>query len=184
MTVDIKDLLAGKTSELKLDFTFRPELGPEPPVALAGVVFPEDSHASGRIAGPAGCLRLTLSVTVPWQGECARCLSPVSDTLELGVERTVAEKGTLSNEEEIADYSDEYLIAERGMLDLTPSLSDAIICGFPEKVLCSPDCPGLCPVCGKPLAEGDCGCKKDTHDPRWDVLRTMRFPDEEPGENQ
>ena len=29
----------------------------------------------------------------------------------------------------------------------------------------------ICPQCGKDLNEGECGCRQDKGDPRWDALR-------------
>ena len=40
---------------------------------------------------------------------------------------------------------------------------------LPSKILCKPDCKGLCYKCGKNLNLGDCGCKKDV-DPRMEAL--------------
>ena len=42
---------------------------------------------------------------------------------------------------------------------------------LPEGVLCSEGCRGLCPVCGKNLNDGDCGCGNDDTDPRLEALR-------------
>ena len=40
------------------------------------------------------------------------------------------------------------------------------------KHLCSEDCKGLCPTCGKDLNEGPCGCGKEV-DPRLAVLAKL-----------
>ena len=48
---------------------------------------------------------------------------------------------------------------------------------LPSKMLCQEDCRGLCPICGKDLNEGPCGCEHDTTDPRWDALKSL-FQDE------
>ena len=181
MIIDLTRLLSGEEASIDIGFSFVPDLGEEPPMALAGVTFPQEAKAEGRATDNAGYINLSLHVTAQWQGECARCLEPVSGTLEFDFERTVAAKGTLENEEEVADYSDEYIIAENGKIAPVKEISDSIAFEFPSKVLCDPDCPGLCSRCGKPLKGGDCGCVKQDHDPRWDVLKTMKFPDEPQG---
>jgi uncharacterized protein len=49
----------------------------------------------------------------------------------------------------------------RGQLsiELDDNLKDEIILDCPIKILCSKDCKGLCPQCGKNLNEGPCNCK-------------------------
>ncbi len=44
------------------------------------------------------------------------------------------------------------------IIDLTESIREDIIIAFPMKPLCSKDCKGLCPLCGKNLNKGACGC--------------------------
>ena len=177
MIIDLTALLSGEASTIDIEFDFAPDFGEEAPMALADVSFPEGAHAKGRAVDNAGYIRLELFVTASWKGECAHCLDEVSGSLEFDFERTVAPKGTLENEEEIAEYSSEYLIAENGKISPVREISDSIAYEFPAKVLCDPDCPGMCSRCGKSLKGGDCGCNKKEHDPRWDVLKTMTFPD-------
>ncbi|MFR6279290.1 MAG: hypothetical protein ACLULM_10605 [Acutalibacter sp.] len=31
----------------------------------------------------------------------------------------------------------------------------------------------MCPICGKNLNQGDCGCEKDTVDPRLAILKEL-----------
>lgn len=44
------------------------------------------------------------------------------------------------------------------MIDLDPAIREEIVLDYPIKPLCSPDCKGLCPKCGKNLNEGVCKC--------------------------
>jgi uncharacterized protein len=41
------------------------------------------------------------------------------------------------------------------------------------RLLCSEDCEGLCPHCGKPKRGGDCGCTGKEIDPRLAILKTF-----------
>ena len=50
---------------------------------------------------------------------------------------------------------------------------ETLITALPAALVCSPDCKGLCPQCGANLNKGPCGCRKDTKDPRFDILRKM-----------
>jgi uncharacterized protein len=117
-------------------------------------------------------MRLELTATVPFDAECARCLSPVRDVFSVTLERTVATKDSLS-EKQLEENVDEYAVIEDGKLDLGELVSEELLLSFPMRFLCSPDCPGLCPKCGKPLRFGDCGCPKKELDPRLAVLKTL-----------
>lgn len=44
------------------------------------------------------------------------------------------------------------------IIDLSPDIRAEIILDYPIKPLCSPDCKGLCPHCGKNLNKGECNC--------------------------
>ncbi len=45
------------------------------------------------------------------------------------------------------------------IIDLTGDIREDIILAIPAKPLCRADCRGLCPLCGGPLDERDCGCR-------------------------
>jgi uncharacterized protein len=42
------------------------------------------------------------------------------------------------------------------------------------KKLCSEDCKGLCPSCGKNLNDGPCNCAEEIIDPRWELLQKLK----------
>lgn len=43
-------------------------------------------------------------------------------------------------------------------IDLTEDIREDIILAIPVKPLCQADCRGICPLCGKELNDGECGC--------------------------
>ena len=45
-------------------------------------------------------------------------------------------------------------------IDLSDDVSELIASELPRKPLCRPDCPGLCPRCGRPLDDGPCDCPR------------------------
>ena len=65
--------------------------------------------------------------------------------------------------EDVNPYNGEYI-------DLTETIRELLILSEPMKVLCRPDCAGLCPQCGANLNEGACSCPTDRIDPRLAVL--------------
>lgn len=97
------------------------------------------------------------------EGECVRCLEPVSVDLELEVQELFAYPDAASAEaEEIAQLEDE-------LVDFRPVLRDAVVLALPLQPVCRDDCPGLCPVCGVRLADAP-GHRHDQVDPRWAAL--------------
>ena len=171
MTLDMRAMLKGLTNELPISGTFSPE-------APVGVTFDSEASVRGRVTNEGGYMRLVLDVSVPYHGECARCLSPLSDVFTMSFERTVVNEGTLS-EEQLMDNVDEYVIIEDGELTLDEELHDALFLSFPMRQLCSEDCEGLCPKCGKPRRDGPCGCSEREIDPRLAILATLLDENEE-----
>ncbi|MBE6620577.1 MAG: hypothetical protein E7625_04355 [Ruminococcaceae bacterium] len=165
MTLDMRPMLRGEVSRISVDYMLSPE-------ALDGVTFMGDAHVVGEITNEAGYMRLILEATLDYEGECARCLSPVKDVFTMQFERTVADEGTLTDEQ-LEDNVDEYVIIQNGELDLDEELREALILSFPMRLLCEEDCPGLCPKCGKPRREGECGCPTREIDPRLAILQTL-----------
>jgi uncharacterized protein len=59
-------------------------------------------------------------------------------------------------------------------VDLSAWARDALALGLPDKILHSPDCAGLCPVCGKDLNDEPHTHDELAGDPRWAALDELR----------
>ena len=59
------------------------------------------------------------------------------------------------------------------IIDLTEGVREDIMLRLPLKNLCSQDCKGLCPQCGKDLNEGRCECKPVQSPGAFDDLDTL-----------
>lgn len=155
MRIDLSPVLGGETDELSIDYplTINDE--------FCGVTFPKPVRVLGTIKNNAGYIALKANAEVRYDTVCDRCLTPISTGFSLDFEKTVALSGTLENED-----GDDYLIAEDRMLELDEPLLEAIVLEFPTKHLCSEDCKGLCPKCGRNLNEGFCACVIHEIDPR------------------
>ncbi len=177
MKLDLKPMLRGEITCLPLDFSIEPE-------APDGVTFVGDARIIGEITNRGGYMRLDVETEIPYRATCARCLSDVDGIFVMPFERTVVTEGTLT-EEQLEDNVDEYVLVCDGILDIDDAVREAIILSFPMRLLCREDCPGLCPHCGKPLTDGPCGCTKKEIDPRWAVLASLKFDeDEDSGEDK
>ena len=51
---------------------------------------------------------------------------------------------------------------------------DAVALALPDKILCRPDCAGLCGVCGKNLNDEPHAHEEQHGDPRWAALEALR----------
>ena len=166
MTFDLKPLLRGEVAQIAIDCDFAVE-------SVTGVDFPEGAHGTGVITDNGGYMRLRLQLSVPYVAECARCLDEVRGVFEEQFERTVVTRGALT-EEQLEENFDEYAVLDAdGMLDIDDEVAETISLLFPKKILCDEDCAGLCPVCGKPKKNGDCGCVTKEIDPRLAVLQKL-----------
>ena len=163
--VDISPILEGSAD--KIDFSFEFEV---PDVSeWREVTFPSPVRVTGRVTDTGGYIELSCHTDVDYVTACARCLREVRDTLSLTWTKGVAVSGTLVNED-----TDDYVLAENGRVDVYTPLAEQIVLDFPAKVLCKPDCKGLCSKCGKDLNEGECSCPKKEIDPRLAILAKIR----------
>lgn len=95
-------------------------------------------------------------------GECARCLEPVSIDVEVELQELFVHPGD--------DVDEEESLLEEDMVDLEPTLRDAVLLELPPSPVCRDDCPGLCSECGVRLAEAGPEHRHETTDPRWAEL--------------
>jgi uncharacterized protein len=112
---------------------------------------------------------LELAFDVTLAGPCFRCLTDAELPLSLGLREYQATKP------ESDDERTEYLDDDR--LDLSAWAHDAVALALPDKILCRPDCAGLCPVCGKDLNAEPHEHADERTDPRWAALESLREPD-------
>lgn len=163
MVLNMGPILRGEIHRMDIRY----ELAPEP---IQDVVFPENAKVEGMLTDDAGYMRLHLTATLPYRGTCARCLEAVEGVFVLEFERTVAAEGAIT-EEQLEENLDSYVMIRDGKLDVDEPLREELLISFPMRLLCDEDCPGLCPKCGKPLREGDCGCPTKEIDSRLAVLQ-------------
>jgi uncharacterized protein len=64
---------------------------------------------------------------------------------------------------------------ERDELDVHAWARDALALALPAKLLCRPDCAGLCDVCGENLNRAGDHAHEREPDQRWAKLSELRF---------
>lgn len=102
------------------------------------------------------------------EGECSRCLDPISDDVEARIGELFAYPDSATEETTDADEIPR-LVDDR--IDLTQTVRDAIVIDLPMAPLCTPDCPGLCTECGTRWADLPSDHGHETLDPRWAALK-------------
>jgi uncharacterized protein len=100
-------------------------------------------------------------------GPCMRCLADADVAVQVDA-REVDQPGA-----EDEELSSPYIDGDE--LALGSWAHDALSLAVPIQLICRPDCPGLCPVCGERLDAADPdGHRHDrAPDPRWAKLREL-----------
>ena len=109
---------------------------------------------------------VTGTATVQVRGECVRCLTEVSDTLEVDVQELFVHPESEATEEEASRLEDD-------LVDLEPLLRDGVVLDLPFQPLCREDCQGLCVECGANLNDDPQHGHDEPIDPRWEKLRRL-----------
>jgi uncharacterized protein len=127
-----------------------------------------------RFAAVSEGVLVTGSAVAPITGECARCLDPLTSTVEVSFQelyRYLPDPGEDEN-----DVEERFLDGD--FLNLEPAFRDAVVLALPLSPLCSEDCPGLCVECGARLAEvGPDHSHGGQVDPRWGALAKLDIQD-------
>src|SRR3569833_1164907 len=105
----------------------------------------------------------------PLSGECARCLDPLTSSIEVEFQELYVYSDTRSGE----SAEDDARRLEGDLIDLEPVVRDAMVLALPLSPLCRDDCPGLCTECGVRLADAEPEHHHDAVDPRWAALQGM-----------
>jgi len=110
---------------------------------------------------------------------CSRCLRPTETPLELAIDEEALPLVDLTSGQalDVTDEPDVARLTGDHELRLLPLVVDAIIMAEPIAPLCRPDCPGICPTCGRDLSEPGHEPHEAEIDPRLEVLRAFRVDD-------
>ncbi len=177
--LDLSPILSGKTKKIALDYAFALGDGGVDVLPPADVEFPDGINVVGEVIDRSGDIALEAHVSARYVAQCARCLESLDGVFAFDFDRTVvADESDLGGD---PDAVDECLVAdENGCVDFDRDIAEELMLEFPSTILCRDDCPGLCPKCGKKLAEGDCGCSnKKEIDPRLAILQKLLEKDGE-----
>lgn len=181
MKIDVTELMNHRSNAIRFDYTFDPRH-----TDVECVELPEDVNIPDngiRITGEAvdslGCMMWKAHVSVSYKTPCARCLDETDAVLEFDMERMILTERLfgddhLSDDDEWDGDTEDVLYVNEARIIPDGDVIEEISLELPAFVLCSEDCPGLCPRCGKPLRDGDCGCKEEKQiNPKFAILQKL-----------
>lgn len=167
MLIDLRNLLSGAkedmmvSAELEMN-EFRTLLAQYPVVEKQPVEL--ELKRTGKDK-----LHICGSGSVALEIPCDRCLEPVRTEIVFDIDKDIdmqTVSGEIEDEEE-KDYIDGY------NLDVDKLVFGEILLLIPGKTLCKEDCKGLCLRCGMNLNDGECGCDRESLDPRMSVFKDI-----------
>ncbi len=185
MKINISELFSSHTGVLDFDKVSENVRG----IAETGMIpdyirIPDDGiKVRGQFRSAGQFIYLTATVTVRYKTNCDRCLREIEEKTSFDIRRSVAVSGGPGRYREVpGDGVDEedVIAAKEGEVELDPVLAEEIALEIPTHFLCSDDCPGLCPVCGRLRSDPECKCaEKKEIDPRLAILKKLLDNSEE-----
>jgi len=118
------------------------------------------------------------TVSGPVEGECGRCLRPITDTVTVTLQELYAYPDSATEE---TTEEDEVGRLQGDLLDLEPAARDAVVLALPNHPRCRVDCPGLCPEWGVPWDELPADHRHAQLDSRWAALAQLTEDKEQEG---
>ena len=106
---------------------------------------------------------------------CDRCLKPVEESREICFTREVWAPDMAAE----PSVYEEQPFMEGFQLNVEDLLISEIVTSWPMKILCKPDCKGICPICGRDLNTGMCDCDTFVPDPRMAAIKDIFEADKE-----
>ncbi len=170
LVLDTRELGRRPGSQRKLSFSAEApaELG----IEVLGVPEGSSVDIDLRLEAVMEGVLVSGSAQVELEGECARCLEPIEDILNVDIQELFVydDSGPAARGD---DLDDEVSRLEGDLIDLEPLLRDAVVLALPFQPLCRDDCPGLCIDCGARLADEPDHQHDAPVDPRWAALGSV-----------
>jgi uncharacterized protein len=141
------------------------------PLELGGQAYSVPGSVGARldVSRPTNGYAFRLRFPLRVEGPCMRCL----EAAEIETEVDAREVDQSNTEDE--ELRSPYVVDNE--LDVGRWAHDAAILALPTRILCRPDCAGLCPVCGESLNDADPADHEHDSgsDPRWDKLNELKL---------
>ena len=131
-------------------------------VAIPDMPIAEDVRLAAPIEGEVRLSRTGRSIlarahlSTALEASCARCLRPLVALIDVNIEEEALPSIDIDSGSSVDRQAepDALRLDERHELDLGEPIREAISLAEPISLLCRPECPGLCLVCGVDLNSG------------------------------
>ena len=107
-----------------------------------GISFIKPIDVKANVLKSGSEIFVDVSVEAPVEYTCSKCLARFEDVFR--------KKFNVAREVKPAE-----------VVELDDDIRQEIILDYPMKIVCKPDCKGLCPNCGQNLNIAKCDCKKE-----------------------
>lgn len=169
MLIDVRDILKASGLAKTVELEATPEgcgiSGPD-----ADCEFTEPFRVAAELTNIKGLIRVKGTVGTGYDTYCSRCLKPIHRKINKNFESEFVRRGSLggvsAEDAEVFEYSEKEI-------DVGLAVREAVLLEIPFKHLCSADCLSLCPICGKDMNEGACGCEPPAGDARFSALKNF-----------
>ena len=109
------------------------------------------------------------------EAACDRCLEKIKIPVELDFDLPYRPMEEIAQEEEVEVGEDELKVGFfwGDGVNLADVVKEQVLLSVPMKVVCRPDCRGLCPVCGVNRNARECGCSAQHEDSPFAFLKKI-----------
>ncbi len=152
MLIDI-DRLPKEGLRLSGDFDF---LGPDLIEENAVVLEPAHAEVFVRLLGDE--ILVQGEITAKLSFVCSRCLTPFEFPVRSKFDLVYLPEEIDGTPDMLDDDEIDRMYYRERRLDLRAVILEQLNLTFPAKPLCSPDCEGICAVCGEIVRDGKCSC--------------------------
>jgi Predicted metal-binding, possibly nucleic acid-binding protein len=129
--------------------------------------FKEPVRVSATVENRAGVVSLHVETQTQYFTQCDRCCEPLTEPLAVLFDNCLVRQASGEGDNE------DIIVVEDDRLDLDELVYSNIVLSLPMKHLCSEDCKGICPVCGKNRNERDCECDRGGKKSPFAILKDL-----------
>jgi uncharacterized protein len=167
MRIDI-DKLPKEGLKVDRDFDFLSE-----DLVEEDAVFLQPAHARLEIKKHGQEIVIKGRLTARLSFVCSRCLMPFDYPVDSAFDLVYLPEDLEQAKEELAEDDLERGYFYSRSLDLQAIILEQLNLIFPLKPLCSKDCQGICPICGKVRRKSGCACSVREDEPRLVNIKNL-----------
>ena len=173
--IDINSLLSGRKNRLDFDICGSVECNDGTSLLPQSMKLEENSvRMKGKVTQTGGYISLEADVDIDYMFNCDRCLESSPFHLSFRIERFVVSDDAEEQDGTASDAGEDIMYYHNGMIDMNGELIEMINLELPMTHLCSEECRGLCPVCGRKIGKDHEGCEvPGAADPRFEILKKL-----------